>query len=109
LQTALAAIVKTATTATSAGTTVVTTKSKGTYKLAVSMNGTMATDAKFAITAPAGKYGDGTFTLSATFAHQSVNVTTPSNALVITTSFLNQLGVKQLKFNSGGILSGALG
>ena len=109
LQSALSSIVKAATTSTAPGSTVVTTKSKGTYKLAVTMNGTVATDAKLAITAPVGKYGNGTFTLNATFAQQSVNVSAPTGALVITNTFLNQLGVKQLGSNGSGILSGALG
>ena len=109
LQSALAAIVKTATTSTTAGSTVLTTKSTGTYKLAVTMSGDVATYVKLAITAPAGTYGNGTFTLSANFAHASVNVSAPTGALVITNTFLNQLGIKQLGSNGGGVLSGVLG
>lgn len=113
LQRAVAALVKSATT-----TTVFTKKAPGSYKLAVTMNGNVASAAKLAITAPDGKYGDGTLTLNATFAQASVHVDSPSNALVITKSFLNQLGqlggatlgTTKVGGSSGaGILSGVLG
>lgn len=77
---------------------------KGTYDLAVTMNGNVATAAKFAITTPNGKYGDATLTLSATFARASVPVSTPTGALVVT----NKL-IKQLSGGGSGLLSGSLG
>jgi len=111
LQKALAAIVKSATTSPSTVTALKT--APGTYKLAVTMNGSVATAAKLAITTPDGKYGDGTLTLNATFAQQSLNIATPSNALVITPAFLSQIAAlgstKISGTNGGGILSGALG
>lgn len=105
LQNALATIVKSATTSTMP----ITKKAPGNYELTVTMNGSVATDAKLAMTTPDGKYGNGTLTLSASFAHQNVKVSAPSNALVITKNFINQLGIKQLGSNGGGILSGVLG
>ena len=81
-----------------------TTTLHGTYKLAVTMNGNVATAAKIAVTAPNGKYGDSTLTLSATFAQANAPVSAPSGALVVTNSLL-----KQLSGSGSGLLTGSLG
>ncbi len=76
----------------------------GTYKLAVTMNGSVATAAQIALTVPNGKYGNGTLTLKGTFAHANVPVSVPSGALVVTNSL-----IKQLSGGGKGLLSGSLG
>ncbi len=80
------------------------TPPRGTYNLSVTMNGSVATAAQIAVTAPNGKYGDGTLTLSATFAQANVPVSTPSGALVVTKSLL-----KQFSGGASGVLGGSLG
>ena len=81
-----------------------TTAPRGTYNLSVTMNGNVATAVTIAVTAPNGKYGNGTLTLSATFAHASVPVSAPSGALVVTNKLLAQLGG-----SGSGLLGGSLG
>ena len=81
-----------------------TTAPSGTYKLSVKMNGSVATAATIAVTAPNGKYGNGTLTLSATFAQANVPVSTPSGALVVTNKLLTQLSG-----SGSGLLGGSLG
>ncbi len=83
---------------------ITTTAAKGSYKLAVTMNGNVATTASLAVTAPNGKYGDATLTLTGTFARANVPVSTPTGALVITNSL-----IKQLSGGAGGLLGGSLG
>lgn len=65
----------------------------GTYTLSVSVSGSSATGASVSITAPNGKKGNATGSLTTTFAHASTTVSTPSGATVITPAFLRQFGL----------------
>lgn len=69
------------------------TTAAGTYTLAVTMNGNAASAVTMTVVTPNGKYGNGTLTLKGTFAHRNASITAPTNALVITNTFLRQLGV----------------
>ncbi len=79
-------------------------KTTGTYSVSVAMSGSTATGATVNLVVPTAKYGNETFRLSATFAHQTLAVTTPSSPLVVTTALIKQFGS-----SAGSILGGALG
>jgi hypothetical protein len=66
-------------------------KVKGTYTLSLETSGSSATGASISITAPNGSKGDATVSLSATIAHASDGVATPSGATLITPALLQQL------------------
>jgi hypothetical protein len=71
----------------------------GSYTGTVTTAGTLVTGGTFSVTAPDGRYGNATVTFTATIAHQSVDVSVPSNPTVITPSL-----IKQFSGNGGGLL-----
>lgn len=79
-------------------------KVTGTYSASVTMSGNSATGASVTVVTPVAKYGNVVVLISATFAHQSVAVNTPTSPLVITPALIKQLGS-----SGSSILSGALG
>lgn len=81
-----------------------TTPVPGTYKIAVTMAGTSATSAVATVVTPNGTAGDARVTMTATFAHQSVHVSTPTYPLVITPALIKKFGGT----NGGGVLGAGL-
>lgn len=77
----------------------------GSYHLAVTTSGSLARSATLSLTTPNGKYGTATFSLKATFARQELKVDAPQNPLVITSTFLKQLGsLTNIGTNGGGVV-----
>jgi hypothetical protein len=63
---------------------------KGTYTLTLNASGTTATGASIVIAAPNGTQGNASVGLHATIAHDSVTITAPTGATVITPALIQQ-------------------
>ncbi len=63
----------------------------GSYTIAFTMSGSMATGASVSITASSGSSGTGTLALRASLTHNAVPITAPSGATVITPALISQL------------------
>jgi len=76
-----------------AHTTTTPKPEKGSYTLVLTTSGSTVTGASISITAPNGTKGNATGTLTATVAHDAVNVVAPSGATKITPQLLGSLGL----------------
>ena len=63
----------------------------GTYRLALSLSGGVATAAQVGVSVPGGHRGSMSVTLNATITHDATPVSAPSPVTVVTPSFLKGL------------------
>ncbi len=74
-----------------AGTTLSPGTVKGTYTVTLTTSGTTATGGSLTITTPNGTQGNASVALNATVTHNSVTMSAPSGAIIVTKSLLKEL------------------